>query len=60
MGVHAEQVLTYHAELGLKFYFQPLEASSQVGDFGLAALQLFSVDSHFAVQLLALKQGNKT
>lgn len=58
MGVRAEHVLTYHAELGLKFYFQPLEAASQVGDFGPAALQLFGVDSHLTVQLFALKQGN--
>lgn len=26
-------ILTYHVELGLKFYFQPLECASQVGDF---------------------------
>lgn len=50
------QILTYCAELGLKFYFQPLEGASQVGDFRLAALQLFSIDSYFMVQLFSLKR----
>lgn len=51
------QILTYHVELGLKFYFQRLEGVSQVTDFRLAALQLLSIDSYFTVQLFGLKQG---
>lgn len=58
-GCHAVQILMYHAELGLKFYFQPLERASQVSDFGLAALQLFSIDSYFTVQLFSLKQEKR-
>lgn len=53
---HAVWIVTYHAELGLKFYLQSLEGASQVSDFRLATLKLLSVDSDFPVQLLSLKQ----
>lgn len=56
-GGQAVQILTYHAELGLQLDLQPLQGASQVSDLGLAALQLFGVNSDFTVQLLGLRQG---
>lgn len=56
-GCQAVPSVTYHAELGLQLDLQPLQGASQVGDLGLAALQLFGVNGDLTVQLFSLRQG---
>lgn len=44
----------YHAELRLELNLQALESTPQIRDLGLAALELFCVDSNLSIQFFRL------